>query len=44
MNKRAKPQTLQTMRKVEPYIWLLPSIMPFCKVMGRREAEVSSLK
>ena len=27
MNKRAKPQTLQTMRKVEPYIWLLPSII-----------------
>lgn len=27
MNKRAKPQTLQTMKKVEPYIWLLPSII-----------------
>lgn len=27
MNKRAKPQTLQTIRKVEPYIWLLPSII-----------------
>ena len=27
MNKRAKPQTLQNIRKVEPYIWLLPSII-----------------
>lgn len=27
MNKRAKPRTLQTMKKAEPYIWLLPSII-----------------
>ena len=27
MNKSAKPRTLQTMKKVEPYIWLLPSIL-----------------
>ena len=27
MKKAAKPQTLQTMKKVEPYIWLLPSII-----------------
>lgn len=27
MKKSAKPQTLQTMKKVEPYIWLLPSII-----------------
>jgi len=27
MKKTAKPQTLQNMKKVEPYIWLLPSII-----------------
>ena len=27
MNKSAKPQTLLTMKKIEPYIWLLPSIL-----------------
>jgi len=27
MKKRATPQTLQTMKNVEPYIWLLPSII-----------------
>lgn len=27
MKKSAKPQTLQTMKKIEPYIWLLPSIL-----------------
>ena len=27
MKKSAKTQTLQTMKKVEPYIWLLPSII-----------------
>ena len=27
MKKAEKPQTLQTMKKVEPYIWLLPSIV-----------------
>lgn len=27
MKKRATPRTLQTMKQVEPYIWLLPSII-----------------
>lgn len=27
MNKRAKPRTLQSVKKIEPYIWLLPSVI-----------------
>lgn len=27
MKKSAKPETLRTMKKIEPYVWLLPSIL-----------------
>ena len=30
MKKSAPPRTLQTARKIEPYIWLLPSIIMMC--------------
>lgn len=34
MKKAAKPQTLRTMKKVEPYVWLLPSILMMgCMIM-----------
>ena len=34
MKNRAKPETLRTMKKIEPYIWLLPSILMIgCMIM-----------
>ena len=34
MKNRAKPETLRTMKKIEPYIWLLPSILMMgCMIM-----------
>lgn len=34
MKKHASPQTLRTMKKVEPYVWLLPSILMMgCMIM-----------
>ncbi len=34
MKKNAKPQTLRTVKKIEPYIWLLPSILMMgCMIM-----------
>lgn len=33
MKKSAKPQTLLTIKKIEPYIWLLPSIIMMCSMI-----------